>query len=95
MQIEQILMAFPEVGENYLIILERVESMDQIRVQVEIRNEHFVEDMRALTALQRRIQQRLRDEILVTPKIDLVQANSLPVSEGKAKRVDDRRPLVP
>ncbi len=95
MQIEQILMAFPEVGENYLIILERVESMDQIRVQVEIRNEHFVEDMRALTALQKRIAQRLRDEILVTPKIDLVQANSLPVSEGKAKRVDDRRPLVP
>ena len=95
MQIEQILMAFPEVGENYLIILERVESMDQIRVQVEIRNEHFVEDMRALMSLQKRISQRLRDEILVTPKIDLVQANSLPVSEGKAKRVDDRRPLVP
>ncbi len=95
MQIEQILMAFPEVGENYLIILERVESMDQIRVQVEIRNEHFVEDMRALLSLQKRISQRLRDEILVTPKIDLVQANSLPVSEGKAKRVDDRRPLVP
>ena len=95
MQIEQILMAFPEVGENYLIILERVESMDQIRVQVEIRNEHFVEDMRSLMSLQKRIAQRLRDEILVTPKIDLVQANSLPVSEGKAKRVDDRRPLVP
>ncbi len=95
MQIEQILMGFPEVGENYMIILEQVESMDQIRVQVEIRNEYFVEDMRALTALQKRIAQRLRDEILVTPKIDMVQANSLPVSEGKAKRVDDRRPLVP
>lgn len=95
MQVEQILMSFPEVGENYLIILEHVDSMDQMRVQVEIRNEYFVEDMRALTSLQRRIASRLRDEVMVTPKVDLVQANSIPRSEGKAKRVDDRRSPVP
>ncbi len=95
MQVEQILMSFPEVGENYLIILEHVDSMDQIRVQVEIRSEHFVEDMRVLTGLQRRIAHRLRDEILVTPKVDLVQPNSLPRAEGKAKRVEDRRASVP
>lgn len=51
MQIEQVLMSFPEVGENYLIILEHVENMDQIRIQVEIRQEFFVEDMRVLTGL--------------------------------------------
>ena len=91
LQIEQILMNFPEVGETYLIILEQVDSMDQIRVQVEIRSEYFVEDMRELTALQRAIAHRLRDEILVTPKVDIVQANSLPRQEGKAVRVEDRR----
>ena len=94
MQIEQVLMSFPEVGENYLIILEHVENMDQIRIQVEIRQEFFVEDMRVLTGLQKAIAHRVRDEILVTPKIDLVQQNSLPQSEGKAKRVDDRRKLT-
>ena len=94
MQVEQVLMSFPEVGENYLIILEHVENMDQIRVQVEIRPEFFVEDMRVLTGLQKIIAHRIRDEILVTPKIDLVQQNSLPQSEGKAKRVDDRRKLA-
>jgi phenylacetate-CoA ligase len=92
LQIEQILMGFPEVGETYLIILEQVENMDQIRVQVEIREEHFVEDMRALQGLQRRIAARIRDEILVTPKIELVEAKSLPRAEGKARRVEDRRP---
>ncbi len=95
MQVEQVLMGFPEVGENYLIILEHVDSMDQMRIQVEIRGEYFVEDMRVLTGLQRKIAHRLRDEILVTPKVDLVQANSLPRNEGKAQRVDDRRRLVP
>lgn len=95
MQIEQALMGFPEVGENYLIVLEHVESMDQIRIQVEIRSEYFVEDMRVLTALQRKIARRLSDEILVTPKIDLVQQNSIPRGDGKAKRVDDRRSPAP
>lgn len=95
MQVEQVLMSFPEVGETYLIILEHVDSMDQIRLQVEIRSEYFVEDMRALQGLQRAIAHRLRDEILVTPKVELVQQNSIPRADGKAKRVDDRRKLVP
>jgi phenylacetate-CoA ligase len=95
MQIEQVLMSFPEVGENYLIILEHVDSMDHIRIQVEIRSEYFVEDMRALQRLQRTIAARLRDEILVTPRIELVQQNAIPRGEGKAQRVDDRRRLVP
>lgn len=94
MQIEQVLMSFPEVGENYMIILEHVDSMDQIRVQVEIRSEYFVEDMRALQGLQRGIANRLRDEVLVTPKVELVQPNSIPRSEGKAQRVEDRRKTV-
>lgn len=95
MQIEHVLMSFPEVGENYLIILEHVDSMDQMRIQVEVRNDYFVEDMRVLTGLQKRIASRLRDEVQVTPKVEIVQANSLPRSEGKAKRVQDNRREVP
>jgi len=91
MQIEQALLSIPEVGQNYLIVLEREGHIDQIRVKVEIKPEFFVEDMRALTGLQKRIVNRLRDEILVTPRVDLVQSNSLPKSEGKAQRVKDER----
>lgn len=91
MQIEQVLLAFPEVGENYLIVLENADDMDQLKVQVEIREEHFVEDVRVLTGLQKRIAHRLRDEILMTPRVELVQANTLPKSEGKAVRVIDNR----
>lgn len=91
MQIEAILMAMPEVGQDYQIILDREGFLDTIQVKVEIRDEFFVEDMRALGALQKRIAVRLRDEILVTPKVDLVERGSLPRSEGKAARVVDRR----
>ncbi len=91
MQIEQVLMSFPEVGENYLIQLEQQDLLETIRVMVEIRDEHFVEDMRVLRGLQDNIARRLHDEILVTPKVDLVQRDSLPRSEGKAQRVRDLR----
>lgn len=91
MQIEQVLMSFPEVGENYLIRLESQGLLETLRVLVEIREESFVEDMRVLRRLQDAIARRLRDEILLTPKVDLVQKDSLPRSEGKAKRVEDLR----
>ena len=91
MQIEQALMGVEEVGQNYLIELFHEGTMDQIRVKVEIREEFFVEDMRALTGLQKKIAARLRDEILVTPRVELVQAESIPKAEGKAQRVVDLR----
>jgi len=91
MQIEQVLMAMPEVGQNYLIIIEREGYLDQLRIKVEVNDEHFVEDMRVLRSLQDKIARRLRDEILITPRVDLVQRGSLPLSEGKAKRVQDER----
>ncbi|MBR4423894.1 MAG: phenylacetate--CoA ligase [Mailhella sp.] len=91
MQIEQVLMSMPEVGQNYLIRLESDGSRDTMRVLVEMREKDLVDDIRRLKALQERIAHRLFDEILVTPIVELVHANSLPVAEGKAKRLVDLR----
>ncbi|HDQ41205.1 MAG TPA: phenylacetate--CoA ligase [Desulfonatronum sp.] len=91
MQVERVLMGIPEVGQNYLIILERKGFLDQIKVKVEVKSEFFVEDMRVLKGLQDRITGLLRDELLITPKVELVEAKSLPQSEGKAQRVMDLR----
>jgi phenylacetate-CoA ligase len=91
MQIEEIIMDRPEVGQNYLIVLENEGPKEDLKVKVEIRDEYFVEDMRALHGLQQQIARRLQNEILVTPKVELVQSNSLPTSEGKATRVLDLR----
>lgn len=91
MQIEQALMGFREVGQNYMIILDNDGVADSLTVQVEIRDDCFVEDMRILRNLQKLIANRLRDEILITPKVDLMQSNSIPKAEGKAVRVTDLR----
>ncbi len=91
MQVERVLMGIEEVGQNYQIILEREDYMDQMRIKAEIKDEAFVEDMRVLQALRQRITRAMREELLITPKVDLVEHNSLPRSQGKAERVIDRR----
>lgn len=91
MQVEKILMSIPEVGQNYLIELERHGYLDQMRVKVEVRDEYFVEDMRTLQALQKKITGLLREEILITAHVDLVEHDSLPKNDGKAVRVIDNR----
>jgi len=91
MQIEQCLMAMPEVGQNYLIELVTEGVSDQMKVKVEIKNEYFVEDMRSLQGLQKRIAKNLCNEILLTPRVELVQHDTIPKAEGKAVRVIDNR----
>ncbi len=91
MQIEQCLMSIPEVGQNYLIELVREGVSDQMKVKVEIKEEFFIEDMRSLQGLQKKIAKSLCNEILLTPRVELCQHDSIPKAEGKAVRVVDRR----
>ncbi|MBP3764192.1 MAG: phenylacetate--CoA ligase [Bacteroidaceae bacterium] len=89
-QIEQILLQFPQLRTDYLITLESAAENDTMLVEVELQ-ELFTDDYGHLEKLTKEIQQRLRDEILVTPRVRLVPPGSLPRQEGKAVRVKDLR----
>ena len=89
-QIEKILMTFPELASNYLITLTTDADNDNMTVEVEL-EELFTDDYTRLQALTKRIQRALKDEILLTPYVKLVAKGTLPVSEGKAVRVVDKR----
>lgn len=91
-QIERVLMALPEVGSNYLVEVTQKDFNDLMRVQVEIKQEYFKEDLKYLKGLQKKITEALKSELLLTPQVELVEHNTLPQSEGKAVRVIDRRP---
>ena len=89
-QIETILLQFEELTSNYLITLETRESNDEMTVEVEL-GQLFTDDYGRLQELTREITRRLKDEILVTPRVKLLPKGSLPQSEGKAVRVKDIR----
>lgn len=92
-QIEKKLMDIPGVGTNFLIILEREGYNDTMIVKVEVQKEYFDGDILHLEKLRRRISEDLKSDILLTPRVELVEPNSLPKSEGKAVRVVDNREL--
>ena len=91
MQVECALLDIEEVGRNYLITLDRPEDLDIITVAVELTQSAFKDEMRELKALQGRIARRLQTELDVSVEVDLHEPGGLPVGEGKAVRVIDKR----
>jgi phenylacetate-CoA ligase len=89
-QIERVLMSFPQVGRNYVII---IEGLDDMTIKVELAAAGFDGQVEHVAALQNQLVEKLRAETWVRPKVDLLPAGSLPVAEGKAKRVIDNRSL--
>ena len=89
-QIEKILMQFKELASNYLITLTTDDNNDNMTVEVEI-EDLFTDDYQKLIELQKKVKRALKDEILLTPHVKLVPKGTLPVSEGKAVRVVDKR----
>ena len=90
-QIEEVIMAVPEVGTNYQIRLTKSGSLDKLTVQVEIYSKMFTGDLSALDALKGKIKDKLRASITINAQIELHEPGALPVFEGKAKRVVDER----
>jgi phenylacetate-CoA ligase len=90
-QIEKKLMEIPGVGNNFVIILEREGYDDHMTVKVEVQNEVFTGDLRPLENLRKRVIDELKADILITPRVKLVEPGSIPATEGKAIRVIDNR----
>ncbi len=91
-QIEEVLLKMRGVGANYLIVVEKQGALDKLTVQTEVTPEIFEDDARVLNALREKLKTELAALITINPVIELKQPNSMPIAEGKAKRVDDRRP---
>ncbi|HUU75624.1 MAG TPA: phenylacetate--CoA ligase [Methanoregulaceae archaeon] len=92
-QIEYALMGIPEVGQHFMIIVDRKGALDNMLVQVEVSREAFSDKITDLMSIRRKIEHRLRSTLNVAVGVELVEPGSLPRFEGKAKRVIDRRTL--
>jgi len=90
-QIEEVIMRIPQVGTNYQIYLEKEGTLDRLIVKVEIYSKMFRGDLSEIDALKARIIDDLRASIIIHPVVELHEPGSLPVFEGKAKRVVDNR----
>jgi phenylacetate-CoA ligase len=80
------------VGNNYLIVVEKDGALDRLTVKTEVGPDIFMDDARPLNALKERIRETLQVSISISPRVELHESGSMAVSEGKAVRVQDKRP---
>ncbi len=91
-QIEEKIMKIPEVATNYQIHVDKKGALDRLTVKVEIYPKLFLGEVARLEALRDKIREELQASITIAPVVELHEPGSLPVFEGKAKRVVDERP---
>jgi phenylacetate-CoA ligase len=90
-QVEHVLMQIPQVGDQYMIIVEREDDLDVMTVQIEIKPEAFSDKLEEIIILRKRIEYEMKKYLNVAVIVELKESGSLPRFEGKAKRVIDKR----
>jgi phenylacetate-CoA ligase len=93
-QIEKAILEVQGVEPHYQIILTRPQYLDEIEVQVEMSKEIFSDEVRKIEELRKKIEKRIEETVGIRVEVTLVEPKSLPRSEGKAKRVIDKRGLI-
>ncbi len=93
-QIESVLLRFSEAAPYYLIVVDRQDNSDTLEIQVEMTDSFFSDEVRAIEDIQRRIRREVESTLGLAAKITMVRPRTIERSEGKAKRVLDKRNLI-
>lgn len=95
-QIEHVLMETEGTSPHYLLVITREESLDTLEVWVEVSERHFEESMSRMSKmaeLQALISKRIHSVLGLSVRVKLVEPQIIERSQGKAKRVVDKRNL--
>lgn len=93
-QIETVLLNIGgAIGPHYQIIVDKVGSLDTIEIQVELNENAFSDEVKAIERLKARISHDMQSMLGISANITIVSPNSIPRSEGKAKRIIDKRKI--
>lgn len=93
-QVEQVLLRTRGVVGQYQLVVDRDHAMDSLEVRVEMDAATFSDDVGAVVGLERRIEGELKSELGIQATCVLVNPKSMQRSEGKAKRIVDRREVT-
>lgn len=92
-QIEEALLAVEGTLPHYQIILTREQGLDQMEVQVEVTAQVFSDKIRSLENLQNALAHAIERTLNIRARVRLVEPQTIERSQGKAKRVIDKREL--
>lgn len=92
-QIESALLSVDNKATNYLLVVDRVNNLDTLEVQLELRDDMFGDNIKDVEAYKRKVKSAIDSAIGVGVNIKLLEPKSLARSMGKATRCIDNRKI--
>lgn len=92
-QVEAVLKEIEKVEPHYQIVVSREEALDQFEVQIEVEPSFLPDAVKKLMAFQQDVEEKLRQELGIRPRVRLVEPRTIPRSPGTAGRVIDKRTM--
>ena len=95
-QVESVVLSMPEFAPRYMLIVERINNLDTLQVQVEMRQDYFTElfdTPAAIDALEKKLSNKLKSVLSISAKVQLKAPGTIERSQGKSAHVIDKRNL--
>ena len=92
-QVESVILEMQEFEPQYMLIVDRVNNLDTLQVQVEVRKDFFSDDIGRMLAMKKRLADRLKSVLSISADVRLMEPGSIERSQGKGKHVIDNRQL--
>jgi phenylacetate-CoA ligase len=92
-QIETVLLEMSETKPHYLLIVDRINNLDVMEIWVEVDEQFFSDEIKKLEGLKKKIQHKIESTLGISANVKLVEPKTIERSEGKSKRVIDKRKL--
>jgi phenylacetate-CoA ligase len=92
-QIEEIILKGEGVEPHYQLIVERRDQLDELEVQVEMNEALFSDEIRNLEGMEKKLEADLYATLNIHTRVRLVEPKSIARSEGKARRIIDKRQI--
>ena len=92
-QIEEVLLKIEGTQPHYQIVVEREKGLDKLEVLVELQESFFSDEVKRLQDFESRVAKEIEAVLSIGVKVRLVEPKTIERSEGKAKRIIDKRSL--
>jgi len=93
-QIEHVLVGIEGTQPYYQIIVDRqAHQLDEVEVLVEVDQKFFSDEIKQLNVMREKIRREIQNVLSIGVKVTLVEPKTIARSEGKAKRIVDKRTL--
>ncbi|MBP5260486.1 MAG: phenylacetate--CoA ligase [Paludibacteraceae bacterium] len=92
-QIESVILSLEEFEPRYMIVVDRVNNLDTIQVQVEVRKEFYSTDTVVELSLKKKLAGKLQSVIAIKADVKIMAPGSIERYQGKSVRVIDNRQI--